>query len=346
MKRLFVIGEKEKHEIEVDHSRLGKIITVRVDGRVLLEERLSRRGTFCRLKIGKEEKHEVELEYGGIFPKIRCFVDGHPHLRGRIIPSRWEKPVHIKTILALCILAALLSSLIVTNLVIGYIGEQLYGAKLPPYTEIENRNVNTVFRASDGTLHSWSITLEAWEAQTTLGWYKRKITHDIQYVELEDNETGEIHRVVDLRPFVIENNFTEVMSNLYHDLGNNDEAFIYEIWYTVTQLTTYHSEIEETPRFPLETMIGGGGDCEDMAILIAGMLKAAPADYVVELVYMDMDNPTDPQNVNHVLVWVETLPPSSPEVGEKWHSYKTFIDGTSKTVMCPFTEVDGWYFEV
>ncbi len=111
--------------------------------------------------------------------------------------------------------------------------------------------------------------------------------------------------MVDFRPFVDEQPFSKVISDLYHGLAD-DEAFVHEVWYIVIQLTTYSQEVEETPRFPLETMIGGGGDCEDMAILIASMLKAAPADYVVELVYMDMDNPTDPRDVNHVLVWVET----------------------------------------
>jgi hypothetical protein len=65
------------------------------------------------------------------------------------------------------------------------------------------------------------------------------------------------------------------------------------------------------------------------------MLKAAPASYSVQLVYMDADNLTNPQGVNHLIVWVET--PSE---------YKAFIDGTSKYVTSPYTQVDGWYFEV
>lgn len=248
----------------------------------------------------------------------------------------------------------------------------LEGAKLPPYIVIENRDVDIVFKASDGTLHRWSVPLESFETSVKMGYYKREIIPEmlvpmmekfydailpivifaggdpadydypsvfrplgIQYVDLSDNETGEIHHLIDFRPFIVENNFEEVMTNLYHDLGNNDEDFVYEVWFIVTQLTTYSSELEETPRFPLETMIGGGGDCEDMAILIASMLKAAPVDYVVKLVYMDADNPTEPQEVNHVIVWVET--PSG---------YETFVEGTSKVIMNPFTEVEGWYFEV
>ena len=271
------------------------------------------------------------------------------------------------------------------NRLVQRYNELIEGAATPPYVQIENRTVYAVFKASDETLHRWSVPLDSLEASVKLGYYKRELIPEIfvpmleglydwyyevcasiqtlyayygqtvdfsnelsdfrdvienlrpegvQYVNLEDSETGQIHYVIDYRPFVVENGFTTVIPDLYRDLGN-DEDFVYEIWYVVTQLTTYHPEIEETPRFPLETMLGGGGDCEDMAILIASMLKAAPANYVVKLVYMDADNPTDAKDVNHVVVWVET--PSG---------YKTFVDGTSKTVMSPFTLVDGWYLEV
>ena len=332
MKHLFVIGEKEKHEIEVDRGWFDKI-TVRVDGEIRLSKRLWKRGIICRLEVGEEEKHEAELKFEGLFPKIRCYVDGYPHLREAIIPSRWEKPIRITTILVVCGVVAVFAGFIGAYLIIGHLGEQLYGAKLPPYIEIENRNVKAVFKASDETLHCWTIGVDVLESQIQYGWYKRN--YELEYVNLRDSETSEIHEVIDFRPFIVENNFEIVITDIYYDLQNNDRAFVYEVWYIVTQLTTYSEEIEETPRFPLETLIGGGGDCEDMAILIASMLKAAPANYVIKLVYMDADNPTDPKDVNHVIVWVET--PSG---------YKTFVDGTSKTTMCPFTKVEGWYFEV
>jgi len=206
--------------------------------------------------------------------------------------------------------------------------------KLLERAYIENENATISFHTSDGTFYKWTVALETLESQIYLSWYKKE-TGDFQYIDLRDNETGKIHHMVDFRPFVIENNFATVIPNLYQDLKNNNVNFVYEVWYIVAQLTTYRSEITETPKFPLQTLITGGGDCEDMAVLIASMLKAAPENYVVKLVYMDADNPTAPENVNHVVVWVET--PSS---------YKTFVDGTSHTEMCPFTEVVGWYFEV
>jgi len=37
-------------------------------------------------------------------------------------------------------------------------------------------------------------------------------------------------------------------------------------------LNDYVGEIEETPRFLLETLLMGGGDCEDSAILLGSSL--------------------------------------------------------------------------
>lgn len=327
MKHLFVVGEREKHEIEVDHSQWRKKATIRVDGKIRAKKRLPWRGTFCRLKIGKEETHEVELEWGGISPKIRCFVDGCLHPRGAIIPSRLEKPVHVATILVVCVIVAI---------IFYSIGWICGAARL--IEEYKNINVTLVFKTSDGTLHRWSVSVEALEASIVQGCFERET---LQYIELEDGVTGEIHWVADFRPFVDEQPFSEVISGVYTELPTDevfvdkDVAFVHEVWYIVTQLTTYRSEMEETPKFPLETIIGGGGDCEDVAILIASMLKAAPVDYVVELVYMDANNPARPKEVNHVVVCVETP-----------GGYKTILDGTSETVVYPFGEVYGWYFEV
>lgn len=217
--------------------------------------------------------------------------------------------------------------------VYSYSGEQ--SVITPPYTRIENRTVHMVFNASNGTLHEWTIGLDAVEAQIQMGWYKREITHDVEYLNLTDNKNGATYRVVDCRPFIIENNFTEVMTDLYHELGNNDEGFVHEVWYVVTQMTSYNSNMTDAPRFPFETLVGGGGDCKDLSVLEASMLKAVPANYTVQLVYMDADNPKSPQTVNHVAVWVET--PSG---------YKTFIEGTEHVEMNPYTEVYGWYFDV
>jgi transglutaminase-like putative cysteine protease len=102
------------------------------------------------------------------------------------------------------------------------------------------------------------------------------------------------------------------------------------------QLTAYSGEIEDTPRYPLETLLAGGGDCEDHAILFASMILAADIpNWKVSLVYMDSYNPARPQAINHMIVYIET----------DNRSYT--IEATGKEIMEPYPEgVGGWYSEV
>jgi hypothetical protein len=86
-------------------------------------------------------------------------------LREAITPSRWEKPIYIGNILVVCGIVALFAGLIGAYLMTSSLGEQLHGARLPPYVVIENRNVYMVFKASDGTLHNWTIGVDVLEAQ-------------------------------------------------------------------------------------------------------------------------------------------------------------------------------------
>jgi len=204
-------------------------------------------------------------------------------------------------------------------------------AVLPPYILIKNRTVFILFRASDGSMHRWTATLENYETVTVYGYQRRE---SLQYVTLNDSITGEMYQAVDFTPFVDPQPFSEAIPQLFNEI-EDDVAFFQEVWYVVTSLTTYSSEIKETPRYPLETLVGGGGDCEDLSILIASMLKAAPANYTVQLVYMDAYSPGDAKDVNHLIVMVQTR-----------SGLRTFIDGTSKEVMNPYDEVEGWYFDV
>jgi len=64
------------------------------------------------------------------------------------------------------------------------------------------------------------------------------------------------------------------------------------------------------------------------------MIKAAPVDWEVYLVYMDIDNPLDPKDVNHVIVYINT------------GTQQYFIETTNDYEMQPFDNVRGWYYEV
>lgn len=194
----------------------------------------------------------------------------------------------------------------------------------PPYTIISGRNVTWAFKLSTGELVKWEMPIDTYRAVISK-------TKPVGYLNLKgDTKT---YRVMDYRPFVDSQSFSRVMPPLYYKI-NDDRKFIHEVWYIVAQLTIYSKEITETPRWALETLTEAGGDCEDTSILVASMLKAAPANYQVKLVYLDANNPTSPKTVNHVVVWVET------------GTYKTHIETTSKTVMNPYESVLGWYYEV
>jgi hypothetical protein len=105
------------------------------------------------------------------------------------------------------------------------------------------------------------------------------------------------------------------------------------------QLTVYSEEITETPQWSGETMTLGTGDCEDFAILMGSLLMAgnehAHYGMTVQMVYMDTDNPTNPQTVNHVLLYVTYEDES-----------KEFVDSTSTDVLSPWSEIVGWYFDL
>jgi len=203
-------------------------------------------------------------------------------------------------------------------------------ALIPPYISIQGRNVEIMFERSDGRIDGWEVSFEALESSLYRGAIARADTPELS---LSNEETGELHSVVDLRGFVDPTPFTTVMTDLYWEM-DSDYDFIYETWFIVQQLTVYSSEVEETPRYPLETFLAGGGDCEDKAVLFASMIKAAPVDWNIEIVYMDSYHPRAPRSPNHVVIGIDT------------GNERRFIE-TVSTGQIEFVEnVRGWFFEV
>ena len=180
-------------------------------------------------------------------------------------------------------------------------------AIVPPYICTSGRNVQIAFRRTDQSVEHWEVPFESLERSIERGTDSRdNLFFELGAMrKLHNTGTGEDYYVWDFGAFVDPEPFVDVMYDLYTELGD-DDAFVREAWHIVAQLMTYSEEIEETPRFPLETFLAGGGDCEDTAILLASMIKAAPVNWMVELVYMDIDNPDDPQDVNHVIVHFDT----------------------------------------
>ena len=209
-------------------------------------------------------------------------------------------------------------------------------ALLPPYISVANRNMLIAFVTTQQKKEVWEVSFDALEYELQRGAYVRyNLDGDSSMWLLLNNEfTGETYRVVNMPAFVDPSSFKQVIPEMYSEAGS-DDAFIREVWNIVTQLATYSGEINETPRYPLETFLAGGGDCEDTSILFASMIRAAPVTWDVQLIFMDIDHPTRPQNVNHVIVYINT------------GSREYRIETTEDKVMEPYTEgVYGWYFKV
>ena len=163
-----------------------------------------------------------------------------------------------------------------------------------PQVEITNLEVRFRLFDSKGNQYNWSLPIETYEKQID---YNPRY----EYFRLDNQNTNENYRAVDFRPFVGES-FGKVIDSIYNN-SNNDSDFIWEVWFIVSQLTVYSEDIGEDPRYAVETLVRGGGDCEDLVILVLDMIKSSSytKNWKLELLYMDSDNPKSPRGMNHVI---------------------------------------------
>jgi hypothetical protein len=206
-------------------------------------------------------------------------------------------------------------------------------AVAPPFISIEGRNINLAFSKLDGTAVHWSIPVDRYELDVERGIRTRAGLFNLgmPVLRLTDGSDQEVW-VTDFRDFMDPSPFVTVMTDIYEG-APDDRTFITEAWHIVGQMVHYVFEDDEIPRFPLETLVGGGGDCEDTAVLFASMIKAAPVDWQLELVYMNSKSPTNPMGFSdHVIVFIDT--------GLEHY----YIETTRTDVMEPYTDgVVGWF---
>lgn len=175
-----------------------------------------------------------------------------------------------------------------------------------PEIIIRGTNVTWNFQDSKGNGYSWFMPIATFEDRVESG---RDLSEYLSYDPLRLDLDGDTIYTTNLSGFVGDSgSFYKVIDGIY-DNSHDDRDFVYEVWYVVSQLTVYDEDVHpySEGRFALETLTRGGGDCEDLAILIADMLVSSKhtEDWSVEYIYMDADNPTDPQTVNHVALRVK-----------------------------------------
>jgi hypothetical protein len=166
-----------------------------------------------------------------------------------------------------------------------------------PQTTIENEEIHWRLFDSKGNQYDWSMPVETYENQVKITTYSQQ---RIQYSDGSSQTVGEFSDYVG-------KSFSNVIDDIYDNSSNEDE-FIFEVWYIVSQLTIYSEDIGEYPRYALETLTRGGGDCEDTVILMADMIKSSAhtRNWNIQMVYFDSDNPTNPHEVNHVALAIDT----------------------------------------
>ena len=165
---------------------------------------------------------------------------------------------------------------------------------------------------------------------------KEKISDNVGIETVLLDLNGKTFRYQDFTSFE-QQSFSNVIDGIY-DNSNSNRDFIWEVWYIVSQLTIYDKDVnaQSDGRYALETLIRTGGDCEDLAILIADMLKSSKhtKNWEIQLVYLDSDNPMDPQTLNHVAVYVDD------------GKYNYYIEATGSPSWNHYPDgIVGWYFD-
>ncbi len=193
-----------------------------------------------------------------------------------------------------------------------------------PYTSISGREVTWAWKDLDGKLHKWKLPIDGYRS-----WIEKPKPQETLSLERGDRT----YTIVDFRPYVRTDGFSKVVPNFYRE-STDEMVFAREMFNMVSQLTVYSKDIGEVARWPVETLTEAGGDCEDLVILFASLLKAAPYPYKLSLVYMDSDNPTNPQRPNHVIVRVEAA------------NWRVFVEVTNAQGWGYYQRVVGWYYEL
>ena len=169
----------------------------------------------------------------------------------------------------------------------------------PPYIVIHDRSIETVFYSLNDDLIYWITPFSHLEHYLDKGHNLRNNMMNLHmYTYTVYTDGGSMLGIRDYTVFFDTNSYSKVIAEIYNQSASSHD-FIVQVWQIIVQLNNYASEENETPRFPSETLFAGGGDCEDLSILFASLIKSAPTNWYVEIVYVDSDNILNPQKHDH-----------------------------------------------
>ena len=174
------------------------------------------------------------------------------------------------------------------------------------YTTIQNGNVHIPLLDRNENDYTWVFPMGVYESAVVQGRLQSALGQSPDVIPISLN--GESFHAVDLSGFVNNGSFTGVVDEIYRN-SNDNADFVWNLWHVVSQLDVDESYMyaNSTGVYAIETLVRGSGDYEDLVILMADMLVSSEytADWTIQYVYMDMYNPLDAQDVNHVILYVD-----------------------------------------
>ena len=204
-------------------------------------------------------------------------------------------------------------------------------------TIIQNTEISWSFYDTKGNYYSWVMPVNTYEDLLRDSDKLSKYNTNVKPKSLV-NDYGEKFTIVSLDGFTYKGAFDNIIDDLYENSDNNVD-FIWEVWTLVSQLTVYDKDVDEFSegRYALETLTRTGGDCEDLAILIGNMLYSSSytKDWTIQYVYMDSDNPNNPKEPNHVIIYVDD------------GTYNYYIEATAEPSWDYYSNgVNGWFYDL
>jgi hypothetical protein len=131
------------------------------------------------------------------------------------------------------------------------------------------------------------------------------IVYKSGYIEYNNKETQRAVEVVrQSQETGIAGTLAQIFSNQASDSGATSRSEKVNWSLETVQSFPYVSDSLDTDyddvnKYPVETLVEGGGDCEDTTILLATVLGEAPINYGTALIYLPYEEP------EHVAVGVE-----------------------------------------